>query len=107
MLNLNDALRRIAQSELPDGPRSSASRVVAIVRLSETGRAWFVTGVQHASERLYVAGYDPGCLHSFGERWFLVAAEFFEMAARATEEQVTVEVLPSPVPLGLIEDPAI
>jgi hypothetical protein len=60
--------------------------------------------VQSTREGVHVVGYEPGCPHSAGSRWFRVASDFFEMAAQASEERVLVEILRDPVRLDMIED---
>ncbi len=102
MLTLNDALSYVAREQ-----RSATGEgdefVVAIVRLAQSGRAWFIIAVHETPEGVQVLGYESGCPYS-SDRLFRVRADFFDVAARANSDELSIEVLPRPVPLEMIED---
>lgn len=105
MTTLGDALVTVAGRAPLQASRPAESVVIAIVRLAENGRAWFITSVHRTAEGMQVDGYEPGCEYS-DERWFQVSSDFFEMAARANEDTLVVQVLEEPVPLAVLEDSA-
>jgi hypothetical protein len=102
MMNATEALLSIARPVPPETPGPSAS-VVAIIRLCESRRSWFVTAVQRRGYAIEVVGYAPGCMHSAGS-WFSLGPDFFEVAAEASGDRLEVELLKNPVPLNMLED---
>lgn len=102
MTNAMEVLLSIARPELLETPESAAS-VVAIIRLCESRRSWFVTAVQRREHTIEVHGYAPGCMHSAG-RWFSLQPDFFEVAAAASGDQLEVNLLKTPVALEMLED---
>jgi len=102
MTNATEALSSIALQVPPEEP-ASAAVVIAIVRLRDSRRSWFVTAVHQREYALEIVGYAPGCMHSAG-CWFSLQPDFFEIAATASGDQVDVEILTTPVPLGMLED---
>lgn len=105
MTTLGDALVSVAGRGAIEPTRPEESIVVAIIRLAENGRAWFITSVSPTSEGMRVDGYEPGCEYS-DERWFQVSSDFFEIAARANQDRLIVQVLDEPIPLAALEDSA-
>jgi hypothetical protein len=102
MMNATEALLSLARP-IPRETRGPTASVVAVVRLSESRRSWFVTGVQRRGSAIEIAGYAPGCMHSAGS-WFSLTPDFFEVAAAASGDRVEVELLKTPVPLEMLED---
>lgn len=106
-MNATEALLSIArQRPLETSDHESTddnAGVVAIVRLASSRRSWFVTEVRRTGCSIEVVGYAPGCMHSAGD-WFSLQADFFEIAATASGDQLEVEVLETPVPLEMLED---
>lgn len=103
MTTVSDALFAVGNRYPTTCSQPNESNVVAILRLATSGRAWFVTGVCNTAKGVQVQGYEPGCQYS-DERWFDVAVEFFESAARANEDNLMIEVLTEPVRLEMLED---
>src|SRR5688572_21770179 len=79
MTSTAEALRSIARPTPPAEP-SPAAPIIAIVRLRESRRSWFITAVCERQFALEITGYAPGCMHSPG-RWFSLQPDFFEVAA--------------------------
>jgi hypothetical protein len=102
MTNTTEVLLSIARPGPLETPGWSAS-VVAIIRLCESRRSWFVTAVERRDQTIEVVGYAPGCMHSAG-RWFSLQADFFEVAAAASGDRLEVELLKTPVTLDMLED---
>jgi len=101
MTNDMEALLTLARTASPEP--ADASPVVAIIRLADSRRSWFVTAVRQRNQGLEVVGYAPGCQHRSGG-WFCLDPRFFEVAAAATGDRVLVEFLKTPVALDTLED---
>jgi hypothetical protein len=107
MTKVGDALFAVAHwDEVPAAEPREDSTVVAIVRLAESGRSWFITAVYRTAEGMEVDGYEPGCQYS-GRRGFHVPVAFFETAARANAESLLIQRLRTPTPLAELEDVAL
>jgi len=115
-MNLTNALTAIAKLARPAavtpvasaigiGPASDRE-VIAIIRLSNSRRSWFVTGVQRVEHELTVVGYTPGCPYSAG-RWFSLRPDFFAVAAESVGDELEIKLLDTPTPLALLEDEAL
>jgi hypothetical protein len=102
MMNAMDALRALARP-VPMEQHVPAAAVVAIVRLRESRRSWFVTAVHQQQHAIEIVGYTPGCMHASG-RSFSLRPDFFERAATASGDQLDIEFLKTPVPLEMLED---
>lgn len=102
MMNATEALLSITRP-VPHETRGRTAHVVAIIRLCESRRSWFVTAVQRRGYAIEVVGYAPGCMHAAGS-WFSLEPDFFEVAAAASGDRVEVELLKTPVPLEMLED---
>jgi hypothetical protein len=101
-MNSVDVLRVLVEK----GVRASSATsedVLAVVRLARSRRTWFVTGASQTSGGLVIEGCEPGCIHS-GARRFRVNLDFFEVSARASADELLVEVLVRPTPIGMLED---
>lgn len=107
MTKVGDQLFAVAHwDELPTHERQDDSTVVAVVRLAQGGRAWFITAVHRSPEGVQLEGYEPGCQYS-DERSFNVPVAFFEIAARANADTLLIQVLRTPLPLSEMEDVAL
>lgn len=104
-MNATEALLSLARP-VPLDTRGTTASVVAIIRLSESRRSWFVTAVQRRGYAIEIVGYAPGCEHTAG-RWFSLQPDFFEVAAAASGDKLQVELLKTPVPLEMLEDEAL
>ena len=97
-----DALRVLAETAVRASSATSED-VLAVVRLARSQRTWFITGASSTSGRLVIEGCEPGCIHTASRR-FQVDVEFFEVSARASADELLVEVLGQPTPIGMLED---
>lgn len=102
MLSPLEAFLSIAQTGAHP-QQTPACPVVAIVRLSESRRSWFITGVRRQDLEIQVLGFSPGCLHSAGN-WFSLEPDFFELAAEASGDELEIRLLDEPIPLEQLED---
>jgi hypothetical protein len=102
MTNAIETLMSIARPTRLE-TRGTTGSVVAIIRLCESRRSWFVTAVQREERTIEVVGYAPGCAHSSGI-WFSLGLDFFEVAAAASGDRLEVELLKTPIALELLED---
>jgi hypothetical protein len=102
---MTDALETLLSLALPRRLETHGwpGSVVAIIRLRESRRSWFVTAVQQEEHTIEVVGYAPGCMHSAGS-WFSLKPDFFEVAAAASGDRLEVELLKTPVALEVLED---
>ena len=91
-MNPLDILKTLAEP-------AEVSTVVAIVRLVGSRRSWFVAGV--VGDEAVV--YSPGCHHGHGG-WFRLPLGWFEAAAAAIGDRVSVELVVPPVALDDLVD---
>jgi hypothetical protein len=102
-MTLDDALRSIVPTSATHGAAGDEDTVRVVLRLARSRRTWFITGVERTATGLLAIGFESGCIHSPSRR-FRVTSDFFEVAARASAEDLLIELLQRPIPLATIED---